>query len=88
MRGLSMAGKSKYECPKDEKGYRDCFRCPYADCLCNDKMDEREAAIYAEYHPNDIQINHNRAEMRAIDELCGRYFKSAKRKDKKSVKKA
>lgn len=88
MKGLSMAGKRKFECPTDSHGYRDCFRCPYADCLCNDKMDEREEAIYAEYHPNDIQIHHNRAEIRAIEESCGRYFKNNRKKDKKSVKKA
>ena len=70
-----MAGKSKFECPKDEKGYRDCFRCPYADCICNDKMDAREAAIYAEYHPNDVQVHHNRAELREIEKSCGRYFR-------------
>jgi hypothetical protein len=64
----------KFECPKDAKGYRDCFHCPYADCVCNDKMDAREEAIYAEYHPNDIQIHHNRAEIRALEESCGRYF--------------
>ena len=78
MRGLSRAGKMKFECPKDERGYRDCFHCPYADCVCNDKMDAREAAIYAEYHPNDIQINHNRTEMREIEKSCGRYFKPKK----------
>jgi hypothetical protein len=42
-------------------------------------MDAREEAIYAEYHPNDIQIHHNRAEIRALEESCGRYFKSNKR---------
>lgn len=76
MRGLSRAGKLKAECPKDTRGYRDCFHCPYSDCICNDKMDAREAAIYAEYHPNDIQIKHDRAEMRAIEASCGRYFKA------------
>ena len=85
MRGLSMAGKSKFECPKDEKGYRDCFHCPYADCVCDERMDAREAAIYEEFHPNDVKINHNRAELRAIDELCGRYFKSNKRGKAKKI---
>lgn len=75
VRGLSMAGKRKSECPTDAHGYRDCFHCPYSDCVCDERMDAREAAIYAEYHPNDVKTKHNRTEMREIEKSCGRYFR-------------
>ena len=88
MRGLRSAGIVKAECPTDAHGYRDCFHCPYSDCVCDERMDAREAAIYAEYHPNDIKTSHNRSEMREIEKSCGRYFqrKGGKRgKGKKST---
>ena len=75
MHGLRSTGLGKSECPTDANGYRDCFHCPYSDCVCDERMDAKEAAISAEYHPNDVQTKRNRSEMRAIEASCGRYFR-------------